>query len=289
MNRRELLRNFGGAVGGSLLTAFLPQACTRQREATSRGRMLDRIGVQLYTVRSLMDAARGPRSVEETLDQVARIGYREVEFAGYYGRTPQQIKAALDASGLTAPATHVMLSAELEGWDQTLEAAGVIGHGYVIVPWIAVEERTLNGYRRVAQRFNRAAERARAAGVVFGYHNHDFEFQTVDGQIAYDVLLAETDPELVKMELDLFWIRKGGQDPVAYFERHPGRFHTVHVKDMDREGKMVDVGKGTIDFAAIFRHMDQAGIRHFFVEHDSPADPFDSIRASYEHLSQLTF
>lgn len=289
MNRRALLRAVGGAVGGSLLTALGSDRAFAETRSPHRSRKLDRIGLQLYTVRSELDPARGPRSVEQTLDRVARIGYREVQFAGYFNRTPQQIKAALDASGLTAPAAHVMLSAELEGWEQTLDTAGVMGHRYVIVPWIAAEERTLDGYKRVAERFNRAAEQARAAGVRFGYHNHDFEFVKVGGKVGYDVLLAETDPEIVLMELDLFWIRRGGHDPLTYFGQHPGRFHTVHVKDMDREGKMVDVGKGVIDFATIFRHRDQAGIRHFFVEHDSPPEPFASIRVSYEYLRQLEF
>ncbi len=111
-------------------------------------------------------------------------------------------------------------------------------------------------------------ESCREAGLRFGYHNHDFEFETIDGQIPFDVLLDETDPGLVDFELDLFWITKGGEDPLRYFERYPGRFTLCHVKDMAAGGEMVDVGAGGIDFAAIFARAEQAGLKHFFVEHD---------------------
>ncbi|HWP36723.1 MAG TPA: sugar phosphate isomerase/epimerase [Gemmatimonadales bacterium] len=289
MNRRHWLEATGRAAGASALAALLPAGVVRSA-LVAGPRKLDRIGLQLYTVRSLMDPGRGPRSVEETLDRVARIGYREVQFAGYFGRTPQQIRAALDASGLQAPGSHIPFPALRDRWAGTVEAGLVMGHRYLLVAWIPPEERrTIDGYKRVAELFNRAAEQARTAGLLFAYHNHDYEFTQLDGEIPYDVLLAATDPGLVKAEMDLFWIRRGGQDPLQYFARYPGRFHSVHVKDMDRAGKMVDVGKGVIDFAAIFRHMDQAGIRHFFVEHDSPPDPFASIGASYQYLRQLDF
>ncbi|MBI2614110.1 MAG: sugar phosphate isomerase/epimerase, partial [Gemmatimonadetes bacterium] len=235
---------------------------------------LDRIGLQLYTVRGEMG-----KDVERTLARVAEIGYREVEFAGYFNREPKAVRAALDAVGLAAPSAHVPFESLEKAWRKTLDDAGVVGHRYLVVPWIPEEQRQgADGYRRVGEMFNRAGEEAKKAGIQFGYHNHDFEFPPVEGRVPYDVLLESTDPALVHMELDLYWIRFAGGDPLAYFTRYPGRFALVHVKDMDATPQhgMVDVGSGVIDFKAIFAQRAQAGIRHFFVEHDNPASPFDS-------------
>ncbi|HYR98173.1 MAG TPA: sugar phosphate isomerase/epimerase, partial [Gemmatimonadales bacterium] len=177
-------------------------------------------------------------------------------------------------------------------WRAALDAAPVIGHRYLVLAWIPAEERhTLDDYKRWAERLNRAGTEAKAAGLQFAYHNHDFEFAPLDGKLPYDVLLAETDPKLVQLEVDLYWITKGGQDPLAYFARWPGRFPMVHVKDSagPPDHRMVAVGAGKIDFKKIFAQSDQAGIKHYFVEHDDPADPFASIRASCEYLKQLEF
>lgn len=282
MNRRELIRILGGGAAG--VAALGTRALAAQILPVGLDR-LDRIGVQLYTVRSEME-----RSVERTLTRVAEIGFREVEFAGYFGLKPQEVRAALDAVGLTAPAAHVQVSTRGEEWEQTLEAAHVIGIETLVVPWIPEPERTtLDGYRRVAERLNRAGESARAAGLAFGYHNHDFEFQQMEGRVPLDVLIESTDPNLVTFELDLFWTTNGGHDPIDYFERFPGRFALVHVKDRTANGTMVEVGQGAIDFGAIFARHAQAGIRHYFVEHDEPDDPFASIEASYRHLRALDF
>ncbi len=270
-------RAFVEAGGYAALAAGLGQAACAPANAAGR---LDRIGAQLYTVRREM-----AESVEATLDQVAEIGYREVEFAGYFGRSPEQIRDALGASGLDAPSTHVPLGSLGDGWERQLDAALVMGHRYVVVAWIAAEQRhRIDDYRRYADQFNRAGERARERGLRFAYHNHEFEFEPLDGEVPYDVLLARTDAALVEFELDLFWITKGGHDPIAYFGEHPGRFPLVHVKDMNAGGDMTPVGTGVIDFPNIFMHRDEAGIRHFFVEHDNPGDPFASLAAGFEHL-----
>lgn len=248
---------------------------------------LGAIGVQLYTVRQAM-----AQDVEGTLARVAQIGYREVEFAGYFDRTPKAVRAALDAAGLTAPSAHIPFESLGNQWSQTLEAAHAVGHRYLVVPSIPEEQRkTLDGYRRVGEVFNRAGEQARQAGIQFAYHNHNFEFPPMEGQVPYDVLLGDSDPHLVQLELDLYWLVNAGGDPLAYFARWPGRFPMVHVKDMDGTPQhgMTDVGGGVINFKGIFARRDQAGIHHFFVEHDNPASPFDSIGASYRYLQQLEF
>ena len=248
---------------------------------------LDRIGVQLYTVRRAM-----AEDFEGTLERIGSIGYDEVEFAGYFDRSPSSVKGALDAVGLRAPSAHVNYAVLQDGWDRILDDSRTIGHSYLICPSLPGEvRRSLDGYRRVTEVFNRAGEQARAAGIQFGYHNHTFEFEAIEGRVPYDLMIAETDPQLVTFQLDLFWIRSGGGDPLAYFARHPGRFSSVHVKDMDGspEQQMVDVGKGVIDFATIFAQRERAGIEHFFIEHDQPENPLESVRASYQYLARLTF
>jgi len=276
MHRRDFLRSAGAAI-----VTGLPRCASAPR------RHLDRIGLQLYTVRHDM-----ARDLAGTLARVAAIGYQEVEFHDYFGHAPTAVRAALTAEGLDAPATHVDYSLLGDGWDGVLDAATTIGHRYVLVAWIpATERQDAAGWRRIAERFNRAGERTRAAGLRFGYHNHDYEFAPRDGAIPYDMLLAETDPALVTMEMDLYWITKGGLDPLTYFARHPGRFELVHVKDSagPPEHRMVDLGTGTIDFASIAARSQQAGIRHWFVEHDEPADPFAFCRDGYAYLSTLEF
>ena len=279
MHRRDLLRWSAGAA-----LAALPRLPASPLGAARRR---DRIGVQLYTVREAMK-----RDFDGTLFRLHEIGYQEVEFHDYFGHTPEQVQTALRRADLDAPAIHVPFESLRDGWSRTLDTANAVGHRAVLVAWVPSEERAdLDGWRRVAEQFNRAGEAARAAGLRFGYHNHAYEFTPIQGQIPYDVLLAGTDPALVAMELDLFWIVKGGQDPIAYFARYPGRFEFVHIKDSagPPDHKMVDLGQGTIDFRRVFAQSRQAGIRHYFAEHDEPADPLGFCRSAFRYLKRLRF
>ena len=275
--RREFLEIMG-AVGVGI-------ACSGARR-TAHGARLDKVGLQLYTVRDKMK-----EDFEGTLARVAQIGYKEVEFAGYFNHTPADVKAILDRHGLSAPSTHIALG-DMDEWKKALDTAKAIGHDYIVVPWIPEEKRkTLDDWKSVAAVFNQAAQMAKDAGLQFAYHNHEFEFPKVEGQIPYDVLLQNTDPKLVQLEIDLYWITKGGQDPLSYFARWPGRVPLVHVKDSAGapEHKMADVGQGKIDWKRIFAKRDQAGIKHAFVEHDQPPQPFEDIAASYNYLKNLEF
>jgi sugar phosphate isomerase/epimerase len=242
------------------------------------------IGVQLYTVRSLLE-----RDFEGALAAVAAIGYREVELAGYHGRTPPDVRAALGRAGLLAPSQHVSIEAIRDGLSRVLDEAHILGSKFIVVAWIPEAQRSLDGYHAAAELFNRAGERARAAGIGFAYHNHAFEFDRLDGRVPYEVLLERCEPRYVAFEMDLYWIVKGGGDPLAYFDRWPGRFPLVHLKDSTGPPahRMVDVGAGRIPWKAIFARRDQAGIRHVFVEHDAPPDPLASIRRSYDYLRRL--
>jgi sugar phosphate isomerase/epimerase len=267
-----------------VLTSIAALALARRAPAQTPAHRIERIGLQLYTVRAAMQS-----DFEATLAKVAAVGYREVEFAGYFGRAPQQVSASLRRSGLAAPSAHVGLDSIAAGWERTLDAARTIGQRYLVVASVGAMH-SLDDFKRVAQQFNRAGETAARAGIRFGYHNHDFEFAAVGAKLPYDVLLEETDPKYVCFEMDLYWITKAGQDPLRYFSRWPGRFELVHVKDAAGPGRdMVDVGAGDIDWKRLFAHGAEAGIRHYFVEHDEARDPFASIAASYAYLRDLRF
>ena len=273
--RREFMISGACALGGLMVA--------RRAEAS-----IKKVGLQLYTVRNEL-----AKDFRGTLERVAAIGFKEVEFAGYAGQTPQQVKATLRELGLEAPSGHVPLAAVRDKTEATLDEAAAIGHRYVVVAWLGQEERqSIDDYRRHADVFNRVGEEARKRGLRFAYHNHDFEFVRIGDAVPYDLLLERTDPKMVALELDLYWIAKGGHDPLAYFAKYPGRFPMLHVKDMERgpgDG-MVEVGRGRIDFKKIFERSRQAGVEHYFVEHDNPpGSPFDSVAVSYEYLKKLRF
>jgi sugar phosphate isomerase/epimerase len=300
VTRRDFLRTGGVALGGVLAVACGGRAGSGERAdslaqapadsgagaapaATGRA-----IGLQLYTVRTLME-----RDVEGTLAKLAEIGYRELEFAGYFGRDPKQLRATLDRLRVTAPSTHRSLDDLRKNLAGELAAAQALGCQYVVCPFIPEQQRTLADYRRIAGEFNRWGKACRERDLRFAYHNHDFEFKQTDGQIPYDVLLAETDPQTVEMELDLYWITKAGHDPLAYFDRHRGRFPLWHVKDgRGPQGaqEIVEVGEGDIDFRRIFAQAQQAGLTHFFVEQDNAvdaADPLAKARTSFDNLRKV--
>jgi len=283
MDRRDFVI---ATTAAALAAQFrIPHAALRNR--------ISRIGLQLYTVRDLMQ-----RDMAGTLAAIAKIGYQEVEFAGFFNKTPAEIRAMLESNGLLAPSGHVPFEAIATGWDQVLDAAHTLGHRYVCVAWIDEKFRKdIDGWKRVADTLNHAGEACGRSNLTLAYHNHSYEFVPLAGQVPYDVLLASTDPALVKLEMDLFWITYGGQDPLAYFAKYPGRVPLVHVKDMAAKPRpdiapdsvMRDVGKGTIDWKRIFAQSQQAGIKHYFVEHDSPGDALASVAASHAYLRNLEF
>lgn len=274
-------RRFLGATA-AVAAWWSAAACGRATADRGDGR-IGPIGLQLYTVRSLMAA-----DVEGTLEAVASIGYEELEFAGYFDRSPRELRATLDGLGLRAPSTHLSLPALRQELDAWLEAAGALGHGYLILPSLPLEEtRSPDDYRRLAEEMNGFGERCGAAGVRFGFHNHDAELREIAGEVPLRILIEETEPDLVTFELDLFWLVHGGGEPLDYIEAYPGRFELCHVKDRTAAGEMADVGAGVIDFAAIFERSARAGLIHYFVEHDRPGDAVASITASYRHLASL--
>jgi sugar phosphate isomerase/epimerase len=256
-------------------------------ELFASGKKIKKVGIQLYTLRDLMNA-----DVPGTLAKVAAAGYKEVEFAGYFGHTPRQIRDLLKRNGLSSPSSHLSFDSLENGWQKQLDDAKVAGHKWVTIAWLPEEKRkTLDDWKRHAALFNRAAAQAKKSDLRFAYHNHDFEIRPMDGTRPLDLLLSSTDPKLVDFELDLYWAVFGGGDPVDFFKRYPKRFPMVHVKDSSGppDNKIVDVGQGKIDFRSIFAQSEKAGIKHYFVENDQPADPMVTLRTSYNYLHALNF
>jgi sugar phosphate isomerase/epimerase len=284
-------RGFIGTTSAALV--FLGRA-----EAKS----MQKIGVQLYTVRTDLE-----KDFDGTLAKIAAIGYKEVEFAGYFKHTPQEVRDTVTRHGLTAPSAHVDYgSLGPDKFPQVIDTARTIGHQFIVCPFLDEGLRKEpDAWKKIAETFNRAGEQSKKAGIQFAYHNHHFEFVPVDGKLPYDVLLESCDPNLVKMEMDLCWITVAGKDPLEYFQRYPGRFPLVHVKGFrgkpPAEGgatpferampNITDVGTSgdSIDWKRIFAKSDEAGIKHYFVEHDIPKQPLDSLKNSYEYLSHLQF
>lgn len=277
--RRNFLKlsALGAAVLGSTGLAFSQQALASSAKKPA-------IGLQLYTVRDLM-----AQNVASTLQLVAAVGYTELEFAGYFNQSPAELKKILDGEGLSAPSCHVPLEALQSNIEQVIAQANILGHKYVVLPYLTTEQRgtDISRYQQLAEQLNKFGEQCRAAGLQMAYHNHDFEFQPLAGQVPYEVLLQETDATLVKMELDLYWTEKAGLDPLQLFAKHPGRFPLWHVKDMGKAGELADVGAGTIDFKSIFEKAQLAGLQHHFIEHDESNNKILTIRRGFETVNAL--
>jgi sugar phosphate isomerase/epimerase len=258
------------------------------------------IGLQLYTVRDYMQ-----KDPAATLAKVAQIGYTSVEGATYtgtemfYGMTASAFAALLKQNGLIMPSSHFRLGEEqvsgtsqkgtiLNDWARAVDDATTVGLKYMVCAFLSVPERgNLDHYKKIAEDFNKAGETCKKAGIQLCYHNHDFEFIQQDGKYPYEILLSNTDKDLVKMEMDLYWVAKAKQDPIALINAHPGRFPLWHIKDMDKtaDRMFTEVGNGIIDFKSIFKHANKAGLKYFFVEQDKcPGDPYNSIKQSIKYL-----
>ena len=287
-SRRQFLTTLGvGALGLAGINAA--SSCASSGNATATGgRKLKRLGLQLYTVRNLMQ-----QDMPGTLAQVAAAGYKEVEFAGYFGRSVDQVKQLLAQNGLTSPASHLQFDPFGGDPSAVLGFARAIGNEWGVVPYIPEERRkTMDDWKRITDRLNAIGAQAKSQGLRLAYHNHNFELADMGGgQRPLDYMLSNTDPSLVDFEMDLYWVVFGGGQPIEFFNKYPGRFPMVHVKDSagPPDNKMADVGKGTINFAAIFALSDKAGIKHYFVERDDATDELASIRNSAQYLTNFTY
>ncbi len=299
MQRRQFLRGVGLGSVAAALPAYAAS-------------WLGRPGLQLFTVMKLLDA-----DLDGTLKAVAKIGYRNVETVGSFSLSAAELRDALARHGLSSPSQHLMpgtLYADFSAFNrgalsgsglrrswaqafdfQNVEAfisdaitkAKVLQQKYIVWPLSWPRSGGVAEAKAFAAAFNVAGRLCKQAGVGFAVHNHNQEFALVDGMRAYDVMLQETDPETVKFEMDFMWASVGGVDPVAYFERFPGRFRLVHLKDRTAEGRVAIPGKGIENFPRLLDASVRAGIEYAFVEYDQPQDPMADIRAAYAYFANL--
>jgi len=245
-----------------------------------------KFGVQLYSFRDAMAKdARG------TLKQIASIGIKEIESARsskghYYGLSPEDMKKACDDLGMKLVSGHVHLD---ENFEKTMEEAAASGQQYLICSSMPTNGQTVDNYKKVAEEFNKAGEACEKLGIHFGYHNHEYEFESDQGQILYDVLMDNTEPDLVHMELDLGWVIVGGKDPLDYFKKYPGRFPLWHLKDMNMTKKeSTEFGKGGLDIATMMENQEASGVKHIFIEQEEYAStPIESMKHNMKFLNNL--
>ncbi|HEY4334901.1 MAG TPA: TIM barrel protein, partial [Puia sp.] len=268
-SRRKFLQTTALFAAGTLLTSRLVRAAANTRVSD--------IGIQLYTVRNEMLA-----DPAGTLKQLAAIGFKEIESArsekgNYYGLGAKEIKKIMGDLGMRLRSGHIHVDKD---WKQSLEQATESGQEYIISAVLPSPGQTVDHYKQSAEAFNKLGEECKKAGLHFGYHNHDSEFDSENGQVLYDVLLKYTDPTLVTMEMDLGWVVAAGHDPFQYFKQNPGRFPLWHLKDMDKlQKKSVEFGKGKVDIKGLLQHAKQAGMKHFFLEQEEYAhSAFESVR-----------
>jgi sugar phosphate isomerase/epimerase len=288
-SRREFLKvTAAGAIGAAFLSQY---GC----------KGIPKLGLQLYTLSDAMTA-----DAPGSLKIVSDIGYKYVELADYanrkfYNHTPEEFLRLVQDLGMEILSSHT----QVEGAGVTLDNAKImaedhakLGVKYCLQPWIVEEMRTtIASYQRMAENWNKIGEVMKEFGIQFGYHNHNFEFATVEGKVPYfDVMLAELDKNLVTMELDLFWATKAGQNPVDLFKKYPGRFQLFHLKDMyTKQDAFYDVikddiapvGEGVIDFKAIIGAGDTAGMKYMIVEQDQSRDNtiMEDIKKSFTNLT----
>ncbi len=315
-NRRKFIRN------SALLSAGLMGSSFNWQSSPT----LDSIGVQLFSL---------PRLLESDLDQglalLSNMGYKEVQLfgpfafsaqsakdrwqtitpmlgfsgSGLFGKSVKDFKALLNTNNLKATAAHTDLDTLEHAMGPLAEAANELGIKYVGIPAISPELRvTLDDYRKMAERFNKIGANAVKNGLRFAYHNHGYGLQERDGHIPMELILSETDPDLVDFELDIFWAIAGGADPVSYLESYPGRFKLMHLKDMktltrfsgngdspaewiELFPQMTTLGAGIMDFSAIINAAVKSGVEHYYVEQDMVTNPETALKASIEYLMQI--
>lgn len=305
-NRRKFLKTAGAVAAG---TVIVPFGCTpkKAKETTEAAAVAEKavkdVGIQIYTLRKEIESL----GIEAAMQKVADIGYKFIEPFGYenrkfFGKTPEEFRKMIEGMGMSMPSVHSVTEVSSGGGKDaiisqmktTAEDALNIGAEYLVWAYLKEEERTsIDDYKRHIETWNQFGEICKEAGIQFAYHNHDFEFIDFDGQKPYDLILQETDPDNVKMELDLYWITKAGESAVEYFKKAPGRFPLWHVKDMHADDKFfAPVGDGVVEFDKIFNAREKAGNQYIFVEQDDTREGeeiYTSIEKSWKFLQNADY
>ena len=320
MKRRRFIKSTAAVVAGSLLTTDAIKAAVFSNKSH-----LDKIGLQLFSVPKMLE-----KDFEGAMKALSDIGYKELEFfgpypfstdsakkfwdsvtpslgfsgSGYFGRTAQQVKEILDRYNLTTPSMHVDLDTLRTKMNDIGEAAHVLGQTYAGLPAIPADQRhTLDDYKHMADEFNKIGEAAQKVSLKFFYHNHGYGLKEMEGKIPFDVILERTDPNLVFLEMDIYWMTAGGADLVKYLDNNPNRFKLMHIKDMLKQVRfagdggdpkqwielfpyMTSAGSGVLDLKTILSHAKKSGMEHFIVEQDR-VDDTNALRKSCSYLASL--
>jgi sugar phosphate isomerase/epimerase len=300
-SRRNFLRlSATGALGAFAVSQYAFKAASESASSAVDPKTFG-IGLQLYTIRDAM-----AKDVPGSLKKISDIGIKNLELASYangkfYGYEPTEFKKLVNGLGMEIISSHTQVEAlgiTLDNAKKMAEDHAKIGVKYCIQPWVVEEARTtLDSYKKMAAEWNKVGGIMKEHKIQFGYHNHNFEFDKVEGKIPYyDVFMVELDKDLVTMELDLFWATKAGQNPVDMFKKYPGRFQLFHMKDMFTKeapfykpttNDFAPVGAGLINFTEILAAKSIAGMKYIFVEQDSTKDgkPFEAIQTSVTNLT----
>lgn len=286
MNRREFIQTTSmAAVGALTMSSFT---------------LIDKkkIGLQLYSLRDIL-----PKDPKGVLAKVAGFGYKELEAYSYndgqiFGMRYKEFTDYVKSLGMKVTSGHHLLGKSeqtkmmkgtvVNEWERAVNDAKEAGQDFMVVAFLTPDER--KDYKGVCEQLNKAGEVCKKYGIRLNYHNHEFEFEQYEGQVAYHVMLKELDPKLVGMEMDLYWMHVANQSPVEYFEKYPARFEQWHVKDMDKTNpkQQVDVGTGRIDFKSIFAKAKQSGLKHYYIEQEAyPVSSIDSIENSIGNLKKM--
>jgi sugar phosphate isomerase/epimerase len=285
MERRLFIKTAGVAVTAILFPEIMQAAEQAKGKLPSFGIITGNTGGDWVK--------NNPR---EALREIARLGYKELEFGGNFGMNIPELKKFLKETGLKAliGSTSMQAMNNTELLKKDIEQCQLLDQKFIVCYWPWTDDgknKNLDDWKQVAEKLNRGGEICKKNGLQLLYHNHDLEFKPTEGKMPFDTLMVHLDKKYVNIELDLYWITKGGQSAIEYIKKYPGRYPVFHVKDMDHtsEKSFACVGEGQIDFPAIFRLNKTAGAKHFIVEHDNPANPKECITESANYLSKLRF
>lgn len=307
--RREFLKTAGAFAAGSIIVPFGCSPKKAQETAAEKivapAKSKD-IGIQIYTLRNEIQKD----GLQATMEKVAAAGYKWIEPFGYenkkyLGITPQELKAMIEGLGMRIPSVHSVMELSSAGGKEdminnmkiTAEDAKATGAEYMIWAYLKPEDRTsMEDYKRHIETFNKFSEICKEVDIQFAYHNHDFEFIAFEGETEkpYEMIMRDTDSDLVKFEMDLYWVKKAGENPIDWFKKDPGRFHLWHVKDMtaDETKFFAPVGDGITDFKPIFEARETSGMKYFFVEQDATPEgvsPLDTMKVSWDFLNKADY
>jgi len=277
--RRNFLKNI------TLMSGVLATSSLKAGSFTGADKKM-KIGIQLWTLRSVVDS-----DLSGTLSSLSKFGFNSLEPYGFdgsfYGHSAKDFRKMCNDLGMDITSTHCGIN--IENAQLYTEKAAEAGLEYLVLPSFGGRpEKTLDDFKKAADEMNLIGEITKKAGITFGYHNHNFEFRAIEGKLPYDILLAETDPDLVTFQMDIFWVMKGGQKPEQYFDKHPGRFQLWHIKDMGNDGDSCIIGNGRIKFPDLLKQSGKAGLKRIIYEQEqySEGTPLYCAEQSYKYINK---